>query len=501
MIAICRKIGFGFLLSSMFLFGCAETPLKVQPIAKTEHPAALATQLGEAMAEAKKNRVDVLSPTWYDEANESYSKAQSGLDKGTELSAILNNIATGSAQLQKAQKNAEKSRYHLSKEIESREDALKVGAQQFGKDFAKLESAFLKLTEAVENNDIKYVNRKKKEVNDQYRAFELRAIKHAALGDIRRLIQSARDQEIDEIAPKSFILAQSKLVDTDAFISQNRYAKQAIADKAQDAGFYAQRMQEMAHTSMKLEEMQPEDIALWVENLLSQTSAHLKDTDRRNLPFEAQQKSILKAITALKQNRASISSQVDAKNIEIEKLNARIANLEGRTYKQRADKERLAADKERLAADKERLAAEKRFEALYTKVQGFFSSDQAEVYKKANQLVIRLKAIRFPVGQAVIVPSNYPLLTTVQKAIRTFGQPDVVIEGHTDSTGSEAMNQRLSQSRAESVQQYMIANGTLPAKKIAAAGYGSSRPLASNATAEGRAINRRIDVIIKPQIK
>ncbi len=494
MIAICRKIGFGFLLGSIFLFGCAETPLKVQPIAKTEHPAALATQLGEALAVAKKNRVDVLSPTWYGKASESYSKAQSGLDKGTELSAILNNIATGSAQLQQAQKNAEKSRYHLSKEIESREDALKVGAQQFGKDFAKLDSAFLKLTEAVENNDIKYVNRKKKEVNNQYRAFELRAIKHAALGDIRRLIQSARDQEIDEIAPKSFIIAQSKLADADAFISQNRYAKQAIADKAQDAGFYAQRMQEMARTSVKLEEMQPEDIALWVENLLSQTSAYLKDTDRRNLPFDAQQKSILKAITALKQNRASISSQVDVKNIEIEKLNARIANLEGRTYKQRADKERLAADKERLAA-------EKRFEALYTKVQGFFSSDQAEVYKKAHQLVIRLKAIRFPVGQAVIVPSNYPLLTTVQKAIRTFGQPDVVIEGHTDSTGSEAMNQRLSQSRAESVQQYMIANATLPAKKIAAAGYGSSRPLASNATAEGRAINRRIDVIIKPQIK
>jgi OOP family OmpA-OmpF porin len=113
-------------------------------------------------------------------------------------------------------------------------------------------------------------------------------------------------------------------------------------------------------------------------------------------------------------------------------------------------------------------------------------------------LVIRLKAIQFPVGQAIIMPNNYPLLTTVQKAISTFGKPDVVIEGHTDSTGSEALNQQLSQRRAEAVKQYLVYNGTLPGSKIAAVGYGSSRPLASNATVRGRAINRRIDVIIKP---
>jgi outer membrane protein OmpA-like peptidoglycan-associated protein len=74
----------------------------------------------------------------------------------------------------------------------------------------------------------------------------------------------------------------------------------------------------------------------------------------------------------------------------------------------------------------------------------------------------------------------------------------VVIEGHTDSTGSETLNQKLSRDRAESVRQYLIQNGTLSADKISAKGYGSSRPLASNATASGRAVNRRIDVIIKP---
>ena len=62
------------------------------------------------------------------------------------------------------------------------------------------------------------------------------------------------------------------------------------------------------------------------------------------------------------------------------------------------------------------------------------------------------------------------------------------------------MNIELSRMRAEAVRQYLIANGTLSAAKISATGFGSSRPLASNATSAGRAINRRIDVIIQPKI-
>ncbi len=86
----------------------------------------------------------------------------------------------------------------------------------------------------------------------------------------------------------------------------------------------------------------------------------------------------------------------------------------------------------------------------------------------------------------------------VQWSIRSFGEPDVVIQGHTDSTGADEMNESLSQARAVAVLEYLLANGTLTADKLQAVGYGSQRPLASNETTEGRAINRRIDVVIKP---
>ena len=165
-------------------------------------------------------------------------------------------------------------------------------------------------------------------------------------------------------------------------------------------------------------------------------------------------------------------------------MTKRIAALEGETKEQRVAKERLAAEKE--------------FNQKFSQIQNYFNANEAEVYKQGGQLVIRLRAIQFPVGKDIIMPKNYELLSIVQKSIRTFGEPDVVIEGHTDSTGSDEVNEHLSQQRTEAVRQYLVANQTLPYDRIMAVGYGSMRPLASNETADGWAINRRIDVIVKP---
>jgi outer membrane protein OmpA-like peptidoglycan-associated protein len=138
---------------------------------------------------------------------------------------------------------------------------------------------------------------------------------------------------------------------------------------------------------------------------------------------------------------------------------------------------------------------------LFIEVQGYFNPNEAEVYKRENQLIIRLKAMHFPIGQSVIMPENYALLGKVQRMIRAFGEPDVIIGGHTDSTGPEPINEHLSQQRAEAVRQYLVANQTLPYDKIIAVGYGSMRPLATNSTEEGRATNRRIDVTISPAVQ
>jgi outer membrane protein OmpA-like peptidoglycan-associated protein len=172
---------------------------------------------------------------------------------------------------------------------------------------------------------------------------------------------------------------------------------------------------------------------------------------------------------------------------QIADLKQQLAGLQGYSREQEAAKQKLAAERE--------------FNERFNQVQSYFRPDEAEVYKQGGQLVIRLRGINFPVGQATLTPDNYTLLSKVQKAIRTFDQPTVTIEGHTDSTGAKAVNQELSQKRAQAVKTYLVANNTLPEYRIRAAGYGPDRPLAPNTTAEGRAINRRIDVLIMPAKK
>jgi outer membrane protein OmpA-like peptidoglycan-associated protein len=73
------------------------------------------------------------------------------------------------------------------------------------------------------------------------------------------------------------------------------------------------------------------------------------------------------------------------------------------------------------------------------------------------------------------------------------------IEGHTDSTGSDALNQKLSDQRADSVRKYLIEQG-LPETSLIAVGFGSSMPVADNATAAGRQQNRRVEIIVSGEV-
>jgi OOP family OmpA-OmpF porin len=83
-----------------------------------------------------------------------------------------------------------------------------------------------------------------------------------------------------------------------------------------------------------------------------------------------------------------------------------------------------------------------------------------------------------------------------RKLKETITTENIEIAGHTDSTGSDAYNQRLSQRRAQSVKDYLVTQG-VPSEKIQTIGFGESKPVASNTTKQGRARNRRVEVRIR----
>ncbi|MGD9114584.1 MAG: OmpA family protein [Desulfobacterales bacterium] len=470
-------------ITVFLLLACAGAQPDVQPIPRSANPTDVVNAFDGEIATARKNQLNVLSPDWFSKAETSLARAKKALSKGDEISEIMDNVAQGRARLKKAEEMAQVARVTLPEVIKSREMARAAGATQLS-GYAWAEDEFLTLTKAIENNNLRLAQRDRHRVSQAFRKLELQAIKDQTIGEVRKLLAQADQEGARKYARYSFSVAQQKLRNTDAFITKNPYEKEKMQAMANDALFYSQRLIQMNRQSQKIRTMESEEIARWIEDMLRQITLKLPAPDLRNENFETQVENIVESASAMKRDHDFVIQQTKEQEAEIGAMRKRIAALEGKTKEQQAAKERLATEKE--------------FNEKFTRIQNYFTPEEAEVYKQGNQLVIRLKSIQFPVGKEIIMPNNYQTLSRVQKAIRTFGEPDVVIEGYTDSTGSDEVNEHLSQKRAESVRDYLVANRTLPYSKIVAVGYGSMRPLASNATASGRAVNRRIDVIVKP---
>ncbi len=105
--------------------------------------------------------------------------------------------------------------------------------------------------------------------------------------------------------------------------------------------------------------------------------------------------------------------------------------------------------------------------------------------------------VTFETGRAEIQGSFYNVLASVTQVFKEFSKTQVKISGHTDSVGSDAFNQRLSEQRALSVADYMTSNG-IPSARITAFGFGERSPIADNSSPQGRAMNRRVEIEIIP---
>ncbi len=129
-----------------------------------------------------------------------------------------------------------------------------------------------------------------------------------------------------------------------------------------------------------------------------------------------------------------------------------------------------------------------------------FSPAEARVLRQFDDVIIRLVGLSFPSGRSTLRPENFSLLAKLTQATRVFPGSALTIEGHTDSYGGDAANLALSQKRADAVKKYLVANLRIDPSMVEAVGYGETRPVANNETKEGRAKNRRIDIVIRPKV-
>ena len=166
------------------------------------------------------------------------------------------------------------------------------------------------------------------------------------------------------------------------------------------------------------------------------------------------------------------------------------------TERQKAENAAADAQKAREEAEKERQArieAEKRMKQALEDLAKI-----AAIKEEQRGMVITLTGnVLFESGKWALLPGAQIKLNEVAEALKQQKDRDITVEGHTDNQGTAQSNLDLGQKRAESVRDYIVTRGVDPSR-IKAVGIGQARPIADNSNPEGRANNRRVEIIISP---
>jgi outer membrane protein OmpA-like peptidoglycan-associated protein len=176
----------------------------------------------------------------------------------------------------------------------------------------------------------------------------------------------------------------------------------------------------------------------------------------------------------------------DSVRMASERQQAKADSLAGAV---RQDSLRTAAlrDSLRLTRDRARIAA------LRDSLERVALRDSLRLLMTQRQGRLTLRGVNFELGKAVLLPISRDILQDVARSLVSNPTVRVEVAGHTDSTGSRRVNERLSLARAESVKAFLVENG-VDADRMEVRGYASTQPVASNRTASGRAQNRRVEL-------
>lgn len=214
----------------------------------------------------------------------------------------------------------------------------------------------------------------------------------------------------------------------------------------------------------------------------AQWSDHGEDPRTAHAAYLARQRALIAREVATQ--RAS-QQEVQSASAERDRVLLEVRTRESAAARQRADQAQVQA----MSAEQQAAQAREQNAQLQAKLAELSSRDTP------RGLVVTLGDVLFEVGRAELRPQAAREIDRLAEALRQETGRRVEIEGHTDSTGSEGLNQQLSERRAEAVREALISRGVEPSRVIAR-GLGEGTPVATNDTASGRALNRRVEVVI-----
>lgn len=436
----------------------------------------LFTEAEDAAFAARKMQADILAPKSFGNAMEYYEDADADFKKGKNIEKIKGKLDDAVKYFKKSVEVATLSNITFPDTIKARNDALKADSQEFSPAlWGKGEEAFNKAGVQLEKKGVAAAQKSGEAALSLYREAELDAIGNHLLNGARANIKAAEEAKALKFAPKTLQSAKDLLQNAEEVLVQDRYDTEPVRDLAEMADYEARHALYLSNQFKKIKSNATtlEDLVLDFEGII----------ERIAIPADV----VAEFDTGVHKTAVEIIEYIEnTRNLEAEN-----ARLEGMLGEVRTAKLAL----------KEQVEAQEIIREKFEQVDTMFTKEEAQVFREGNNIYLRMVGLSFDVGQSVLKPQNYGLLTKALGAIKVFPDSRVIVEGHTDSQGSDKLNLKLSRERAEVVREYIVANMDMAPERSSSEGYGKTRPIANNETAEGRAMNRRIDIVIIPNLE
>jgi outer membrane protein OmpA-like peptidoglycan-associated protein len=288
------------------------------------------------------------------------------------------------------------------------------------------------------------------------------------LYEARNAVRIARLQGADHYAPDSFQKASQALQQAETAF-EVRQSKKLVIQSARQAAEAA------------------EDAILITEKKEQQ---ELRERQQADATQQAQLRAQAEAQKAQAEAQQAQAEQQQAAAQE----QAAAANQQAQQAQQQAQMAQAQAEQARQQAAQAETEKQQLREKLRVQLNSVLQTEET-----ARGLVVNMADVLFATGKYSLKPEAREKLSKLSGIILSHPGLTLQIEGHTDSVGSDEFNQQLSEKRANSVRDYMIGQG-MPSDSISAVGLGKDEPIASNDTAQGRQLNRRVEIIVAGDI-
>ena len=443
-------------------------------------------------AAASELNADILAPQNYENGTDKLDQARRDLQAGQNPERVSDQLTQAEGYFEKAIAAANTARSIFAEALTQRQAAEIAKALELASAlWAKGEKELTNAASALEKDREAAALDGAARATAVYSEAELAAIKAIVVGEARSSILNATRLRADRYAPLTMNQARGLLLEAEQKLDADRYATSQPRELAQQS---IEATQLTIYLTDSVRQVQNKQLSLegllleWQERMQRIATAAELQKDAAMTPDAATGK----VVNRIEELRASETLLVE----DLSNAQQYIASLEEEI---RELDERLGGTTAARDAAVIRLEAQARAREQYNQVRNLFDDNQALVVRESDTIVVRLVGLNFASGSAELDPSNEFLLNQLARAIEIFPRCDLIVEGHTDSTGSDAVNLRLSQARADSVMKFLTVDKNIPGFRIRAVGYGDSRPIANNEDVEGRDMNRRIDMLIIPK--